>query len=77
MLGTAAQPEIVVAPCPYLRAAATPGELYPVLDAWFLLHTERGAAIYGCPSTSIASSYERKRTSFALLMPSSTRAHLG
>jgi len=46
MLGTAAQPEIVVAPCPYLRAAATPGELYPVLDAWFLLDTERGGDLW-------------------------------
>jgi hypothetical protein len=46
MLGAAGQPEIVVAPSPYLRAAATPGELYPVLDAWFLLHTERGGDLW-------------------------------
>jgi hypothetical protein len=40
MLGNAGQPEIVVAPSPHLRAAATPGELYPVIDAWLLLYNE-------------------------------------
>jgi len=60
MLDTASQPEIVVAPSPYLRAAATPGELYPLLDAWFFLHTEIGGDLW--LSLNVDREYLREET---------------